>query len=138
MGERQKVWTKRRLLATPAAAVVVFCVYWLWPRSLERLTGFPPELVERASLTRQFDGEPADVSGSLEELYGFSFNRPVFAGALIYEGEGYHLSLVSGSDWRHWTLTEEGFLWDGVWRYSVAGGEAALERWNGWLAEQAG
>ncbi len=112
------------------------CVWWLWPRSVGSLTGVPTELVKQAVLKESFTEEEIDVSGGLEELYGFSFARPVFCGALTYQGTGYNLSLVVGNHVQRWTLVDDGTLWDGTWRYALSGGQAARERLAAWLSGQ--
>ncbi len=116
--------------------IAVFCVWWLWPRSVGSLTGVPTELVKQAVLKESFTEEEIDVSGGLEELYGFSFARPVFCGALTYQGTGYNLSLVVGNHVQRWTLVDDGTLWDGTWRYALSGGQAARERLAAWLSGQ--
>ena len=111
-------------------------MWWLWPRSVGSLTGVPTELVKQAVLKESFTEEEIDVSGGLEELYGFSFARPVFCGALTYQGTGYNLSLVVGNHVQRWTLVDDGTLWDGTWRYALSGGQAARERLAAWLSGQ--
>ena len=76
------------------------------------------------------------MSGGLEELYGFSFTRPVFSPTLQYEGRSYDLALAVGDRWQYWTLTDDGVLWDGTWRYALSGGQAARERLAAWLSGQ--
>ena len=34
------------------------------------------------------------------------------------------------------TLTDDGVLWDGTWRYALSGGQAARERLAAWLSGQ--
>ena len=130
-------WTGKRIALLAAASLIaVFCVWWLRPRSMGSLVGVPAEQVKRAVLEEAFIEEEVDVSGDLEELYGFSFSRPVFCGTLIYQGTGYDLSLAVGDRWQRWMLTDDGALWDGTWCYTLSGGQAARERLAAWLAEQ--
>ena len=130
-------WTGKRIVLLAAAILLaVFCVWWLWPRSVGSLTGVPTELVKQAVLKESFTEEEIDVSGGLEELYGFSFTRPVFSPTLQYEGRSYDLALAVGDRWQYWTLTDDGVLWDGTWRYALSGGQAARERLAAWLSGQ--
>ena len=130
-------WTGKRIVLLAAVILIaVFCVWWLWPRSVGSLTGVPTELVKQAVLKESFTEEEIDVSGGLEELYGFSFTRPVFSPTLQYEGRSYDLALAVGDRWQYWTLTDDGALWDGTWRYALSGGQAARERLAAWLSGQ--
>lgn len=130
-------WTGKRIALLAAVILIaVFCVWWLWPRSVGSLTGVPTELVKQAVLKESFTEEEIDVSGGLEELYGFSFTRPVFSPTLQYEGRSYDLALAVGDRWQYWTLTDDGALWDGTWRYALSGGQAARERLAAWLSGQ--
>lgn len=130
-------WTGKRIVLLAAVILIaVFCVWWLWPRSVGSLTGVPTELVKQAVLKESFTEEEIDVSGGLEELYGFSFTRPVFSPTLQYEGRSYDLALAVGDRWQYWTLTDDGVLWDGTWRYALSGGQAARERLAAWLSGQ--
>ena len=130
-------WTGKRIVLLAAVILLaVFCVWWLWPRSVGSLTGVPTELVKQAVLKESFTEEEIDVSGGLEELYGFSFTRPVFSPTLQYEGRSYDLALAVGDRWQYWTLTDDGALWDGTWRYALSGGQAARERLAAWLSGQ--
>ena len=130
-------WTGKRVALLAAVILLaVFCVWWLWPRSVGSLTGVPTELVKQAVLKESFTEEEIDVSGGLEELYGFSFTRPVFSPTLQYEGRSYDLALAVGDRWQYWTLTDDGALWDGTWRYALSGGQAARERLAAWLSGQ--
>ena len=130
-------WTGKRIALLAAVILLaVFCVWWLWPRSVGSLTGVPTELVKQAVLKESFTEEEIDVSGGLEELYGFSFTRPVFSPTLQYEGRSYDLALAVGDRWQYWTLTDDGVLWDGTWRYALSGGQAARERLAAWLSGQ--
>lgn len=130
-------WTGKRIALLAAVILIaVFCVWWLWPRSVGSLTGVPTELVKQAVLKESFTEEEIDVSGGLEELYGFSFTRPVFSPTLQYEGRSYDLALAVGDRWQYWTLTDDGVLWDGTWRYALSGGQAARERLAAWLSGQ--
>lgn len=91
---------RRRIpLLVTAAVVCVAAVLWLRPRSMEELVGVPPEEVERAVLEKGLTDEEIDVSGGLEELYGFSFSRPALCGSLVYQGASYDLSLAVGDRW---------------------------------------
>ncbi len=130
-------WTGKRIALLAAVILLaVFCVWWLRPRSVGSLTGVPTELVKQAVLKESFTEEEIDVSGGLEELYGFSFTRPVFSPTLQYEGRSYDLALAVGDRWQYWTLTDDGALWDGTWRYALSGGQAARERLAAWLSGQ--
>ena len=125
-------WTGKRIVLLAAVILLaVFCVWWLRPRSV-----VPTELVKQAVLKESFTEEEIDVSGGLEELYGFSFTRPVFSPTLQYEGRSYDLALAVGDRWQYWTLTDDGALWDGTWRYALSGGQAARERLAAWLSGQ--
>ena len=137
MGKKAWKWTGKRIALLAAVILIaVFCVWWLWPRSVGSLTGVPTELVKQAVLKESFTEEEIDVSGGLEELYGFSFTRPVFSPTLQYEGRSYDLALAVGDRWQYWTLTDDGVLWDGTWRYALSGGQAARERLAAWLSGQ--
>ena len=137
MGKKAWKWTGKRIALLAAVILLaVFCVWWLWPRSVGSLTGVPTELVKQAVLKESFTEEEIDVSGGLEELYGFSFTRPVFSPTLQYEGRSYDLALAVGDRWQYWTLTDDGVLWDGTWRYALSGGQAARERLAAWLSGQ--
>ena len=137
MGKKAWKWTGKRIALLAAVILIaVFCVWWLWPRSVGSLTGVPTELVKQAVLKESFTEEEIDVSGGLEELYGFSFTRPVFSPTLQYEGRSYDLALAVGDRWQYWTLTDDGALWDGTWRYALSGGQAARERLAAWLSGQ--
>ena len=137
MGKKAWKWTGKRVVLLAAVILLaVFCVWWLWPRSVGSLTGVPTELVKQAVLKESFTEEEIDVSGGLEELYGFSFTRPVFSPTLQYEGRSYDLALAVGDRWQYWTLTDDGVLWDGTWRYALSGGQAARERLAAWLSGQ--
>ena len=137
MGKKAWKWTGKRIVLLAAVILLaVFCVWWLWPRSVGSLTGVPTELVKQAVLKESFTEEEIDVSGGLEELYGFSFTRPVFSPTLQYEGRSYDLALAVGDRWQYWTLTDDGALWDGTWRYALSGGQAARERLAAWLSGQ--
>ena len=137
MGKKAWKWTGKRIALLAAVILLaVFCVWWLWPRSVGSLTGVPTELVKQAVLKESFTEEEIDVSGGLEELYGFSFTRPVFSPTLQYEGRSYDLALAVGDRWQYWTLTDDGALWDGTWRYALSGGQAAREGLAAWLSGQ--
>ena len=137
MGKKAWKWTGKRIVLLAAVILIaVFCVWWLRPRSVGSLTGVPTKLVKQAVLKESFTEEEIDVSGGLEELYGFSFTRPVFSPTLQYEGRSYDLALAVGDRWQYWTLTDDGALWDGTWRYALSGGQAARERLAAWLSGQ--
>lgn len=137
MGKKAWKWTGKRIVLLAAVILIaVFCVWWLRPRSVGSLTGVPTKLVKQAVLKESFTEEEIDVSGGLEELYGFSFTRPVFSPTLQYEGRSYDLALAVGDRWQYWTLTDDGTLWDGTWRYALSGGQAARERLAAWLSGQ--
>lgn len=130
-------WTGKRIALLAAVILIaVFCVWWLRPRSVESLVGAPVGGVGQAVLEEGLGDGKTDVSGGLEELYGFSFARPVFCGALTYQGTGYNLSLVVGNHVQRWILVDDGTLWDGTWRYALSGGQAARERLAAWLSGQ--
>lgn len=137
MGKKAWKWTGKRIVLLAAVILIaVFCVWWLRPRSVESLVGAPVGGVGQAVLEEGLGDGETDVSGGLEELYGFSFTRPVFCGALTYQGTGYNLSLVVGNHVQRWTLVDDGTLWDGTWRYALSGGQAARERLAAWLSGQ--
>ncbi len=130
-------WTGKRIVLLAAVILLaVFCVWWLRPRSVESLVGAPVGGVGQAVLEEGLGDGKTDVSGGLEELYGFSFTRPVFSPTLQYEGRSYDLALAVGDRWQYWTLTDDGALWDGTWRYALSGGQAARERLAAWLSGQ--
>ena len=115
MGKKAWKWTGKRIVLLAAVILLaVFCVWWLRPRSVESLVGAPVGGVGQAVLEEGLGDGKTDVSGGLEELYGFSFTRPVFSPTLQYEGRSYDLALAVGDRWQYWTLTDDGVLWDGI------------------------
>ena len=137
MEKKSWKWTGKRIVLLAAVILLaVFCVWWLRPRSVESLVGAPVGGVGQAVLEEGLGDGETDVSGGLEELYGFSFTRPVFSPTLQYEGRSYDLALAVGDRWQYWTLTDDGVLWDGTWRYALSGGQAARERLAAWLSGQ--
>ena len=121
MGKKAWKWTGKRIALLAA---------------VESLVGAPVGGVGQAVLEEGLGDGETDVSGGLEELYGFSFTRPVFSPTLQYEGRSYDLALAVGDRWQYWTLTDDGTLWDGTWRYALSGGQAARERLAAWLSGQ--
>lgn len=142
--------TKRRLILLGCAVGIclVLLVLWLRPRSMEALVGAPPESLTFWGIESN-TGETEDmaitslasdgsISGeeALEYLYGLTFSRPELSPVLSYENGCGHYSLAftwGGRAAKRFDLLEDGTLWDGTWRYSLAGGETAVAELRDWL-----
>lgn len=131
-----------------AAVCLVLLILWLRPRSMEALVGAPPESLTFWGIESN-TGETDDMAitslasdgnisgeGALEYLYGLTFSRPGLSPVLSCENGCGRYSLAftwEGRAAKRFDLLEDGTLWDGTWRYSLAGGETAAAELRDWL-----
>lgn len=132
---KKKIWVP--LLCLVLLAALAFAL-WSRPKGMEQLADMGTEDIFMGIL-QFFDEERScrfeESPQLMEELYAFRFFRPTPCGALIHQCRSYGLSLVTqgGNRRARFILLEDGTLWDGDWRYELAGGKSAQEALTRWL-----
>lgn len=124
---------KKFLLAVPVGICCLVLIIWLYPRTIESLTGISKEKILSWSLEQQSSDAGVTDESNLEYFYSLSFSRPIYCSALTYNCVAYDVFLESEEGGRRFTLLEDGTLWDGTWRYSLIGGARAHSDLVNWL-----